>query len=367
MDGFINWPPSWTMLLFLPGLLIGFTGHELAHALVAFLLGDTTQVKRLTFNPLRHISWLGLAVFLLFGFGWAKPVQVDPSRFRLKNPAWGLFWVSIAGAAANFAICLFSFVGWVGIMAVAWSVNADFGKLYAFFANPEPALDIQGAAISLTIYVIWVNLVLGVFNLLPVPMLDGFQAIVSLYLAIRGKWPGDDTENEGLFRPVSKTPPAEDTADLTPAQIHFNIGLDYHKEEHYDEAIARYRQALAHDDQFALAYYNLGLACLAKGRHPLAASAFRAVLQSTWEPGLRSQAEQRLRELDRLEQDPSLALTIPPPLEPDRSPDLAAGEEADPAMIQRMWLRLAVGAVLVVFAAVGAWLFVLGATIQAVM
>ncbi len=366
MDGFINWPPSWTMLLFLPGLLIGFTGHELAHALVAFLLGDTTQIKRLTFNPLRHISWVGLVVFLLFGFGWAKPVQVDPNRFRLKNPAWGLFLVSIAGAAANFAICLVAFVGWVGIMMVAWLINADFGKLYAFFANPEPALDLQGAAISLTIYVIWVNLVLGVFNLLPVPMLDGFQAIVSLYLAIRGKWPGDGAEGAQQLRPPEETPSTEG-ADLTPAQIHFNIGLDYHKAGQYDEAIARYRQALAHDDRFALAYYNLGLAYLAKGRQPLAAGAFRAVLQSTWEPGLRSQAEQRLRELDRWEQDASLELTIPPPLEPNRSPDVAEGGEADPATIRRMWLRLAVGAVLTMFLAVGAWLFVLGATIQAAM
>ncbi|HFD39699.1 MAG TPA: tetratricopeptide repeat protein [Anaerolineae bacterium] len=365
MDEFINWPPAWTMLLFMPGLLIGFTGHELAHALVAFLLGDTTQIKRLTFNPLRHISWLGLAVFLLFGFGWAKPVQVDPTRFRLKNPAWGLFWVSIAGATANFVIFVIAIVGLSGVMVLASLLTgADFGTLYAFFANPKPAMDVQGAVIALTTYVAQVNLILAVFNLLPVPMLDGFQAILSLYFAIRGKWPGG-AEGGGPFRPT-QTPPAQEEV-LTPAQIHFNIGLDYHKAGQYDEAIARYRQALANDDQFALAYYNLGLAYLFKKRWSLAGSAFRAVLQSTWEPGLRSQAEQRLRELNRLEQDPTLDLPLPPPLEPDRAPDLAEGEDADPAMIRRMWLRLAVGAALTLILAAGAWLFVLGATIQAVL
>ena len=68
-----RWPPGWATLWLLPALFIGFTVHELAHALVAFLLGDTTQVERnrLSFNPLRHVSWVGMATFLLIGIGWA--------------------------------------------------------------------------------------------------------------------------------------------------------------------------------------------------------------------------------------------------------------------------------------------------------
>ena len=72
----IHWPPTWATLLLLPALFVAFTVHELSHALVAYLLGDTSQVERqrLSLNPLRHVSWVGLVVFLLFGFGWAKPV-----------------------------------------------------------------------------------------------------------------------------------------------------------------------------------------------------------------------------------------------------------------------------------------------------
>ena len=120
MDGSRILPPSWTTLLYLPALFVGFTVHELAHALVAYLLGDTSQVerKRLSFNPLRHVSWLGMVVFLLFGFGWAKPVWVDPNRFRIENRDFGLFLVSIAGACANL---LLAFLAFLGIMSTGIS------------------------------------------------------------------------------------------------------------------------------------------------------------------------------------------------------------------------------------------------------
>jgi Zn-dependent protease len=105
MDNLAPWPLAWSRLLFLPGLFVGFTVHELAHAIVAFSMGDTSQVERnrLSFNPLRHVSWLGLAVFMLMGFGWAKTVAVDPTRFRVKNAAFGMFLVAIAGAAPTCA------------------------------------------------------------------------------------------------------------------------------------------------------------------------------------------------------------------------------------------------------------------------
>ena len=113
MERFANWPPTWATLLYLPALFVGFTVHELAHALVAYLLGDTSQVerKRLSFNPLRHVSWVGMAVFLLVGFGWAKPIWVDPSRFAIKNRALGSFLVSIAGASANLLLAVVAFGG----------------------------------------------------------------------------------------------------------------------------------------------------------------------------------------------------------------------------------------------------------------
>jgi len=99
MTGFLGWPPTWATLLLLPALFLGFTVHELAHAVVAYLLGDTSQVerRRLSFNPLRHVSWLGLALFLLVGIGWAKPVWVDYSPLPIKNRSLGIFLVVVAG------------------------------------------------------------------------------------------------------------------------------------------------------------------------------------------------------------------------------------------------------------------------------
>ena len=96
MGDLLHWPPNWSTVLLLPALFVGFTVHELAHALVAYLLGDTSQVEgnRLSFNPLRHVSWVGMVVFLLFRFGWAKPVWMDASRFRIKNQAFGMFQVA---------------------------------------------------------------------------------------------------------------------------------------------------------------------------------------------------------------------------------------------------------------------------------
>ncbi len=91
MEDLFNWPPSWATLLYLPALFVAYTVHELAHATMAFALGDTSQVERhrLSFNPLRHVSWLGMLLFLLVGLPWAKPLWADPSRFRLKEPGPG--------------------------------------------------------------------------------------------------------------------------------------------------------------------------------------------------------------------------------------------------------------------------------------
>lgn len=383
MENLSQWPPSWTTLLLLPALLVGFTVHELAHALVAFLLGDTSQVerKRLSFNPLRHVSWLGMITFLLLGVGWAKPVWVDYARLRIRNRPLGLFLVSIAGATANLLVAV---AATFGVSLSAFIASAVTGRsaldLAMDLISISPGWTPEGIALALSSYMISVNLLLALFNLLPLPPLDGFRALTSLFTIVRNALQrrSDDVPLAGLGTPVVTTrpqPPAEPSpapdqaiesdgdgeAPLSPAQIHFNIGLDYHREGQYDEAIARYRQAVAHDDQMAIAYYNQGVAYWAKGRLPLAQGAFRAASQNGNDVSLQVQAGLRLSELVRAEQDPTYELPpAPPPLEPDQVPELVAvtPPPLDPGIQRRVWLRLALGGLGMIFLALSMWLYV---------
>lgn len=378
MENLSFWPPSWTTLLLLPALLVGFTVHELAHALVAFLLGDTSQVerKRLSFNPLRHVSWLGMVTFMLLGFGWAKPVWVDYERLRIGNRPLGMFLVSIAGAAANLLLAVIAIIG---VSASAFIASAATGRsawdLVMNLVRISPGWTPEGIALALSSYMITINLLLALFNLLPLPPLDGFRALMSLFTMVRNALQrrSDDVPLTGLgapamtLRPQSVAAPAratddgDDEAPMRPAQIHFNIGLDYHREGQYDEAIARYRQAVVHDEQMALAYYNQGLAYWAKGRLSLAQGAFRAASQSGDDVSLQVQAGLRLSELVRAEQDPGYELSpAPPPMEPHQVPVLVAvaSPPLDPGIQRRVWLRLALGGLGMGALALSMWLYV---------
>ena len=374
MDDLLAWPPTWSTLFLIPALLVGFTVHELGHAMVALLLGDTSQIERkgLSFNPLRHVSWLGMVAFLLFGFGWAKPMQVNYRRFHIKNAALGVFLVSIAGPAANVLTALFVALGLLvtaAIISIVSGIPLDQIQdlLVEFLVVSEPGPDTHGLVVALSWYMISINLSLAFFNMLPIPALDGFQALVSLYTMIRGALKG--TPVAGLLPRSHRGAALEELDPQSPAQIHFEIGLNYHKEGHLDEAIARYRQALVHDGQFALAYYNQGLAYWAKGRLPLAASSFKAVIPASQDPGIQTVASLRLRELARAQRDPQAQLDpAPPPLE---SRDGAMGPmngtpDLDPAMARRVWLRLGIGAALGLVLALLLWIVVTAVTLVAV-
>jgi Zn-dependent protease len=371
MERLFGWAPSWTVLLYLPALFVGFTVHELAHAIVAYLLGDTSQVerKRLSFNPLRHISWLGMIVFLLFGFGWAKPVRVDAARFRIENRAFGMFLVSIAGASANLLVAIIALAGLMGTgMVVSFLTGSSMWDVFQFLTARDLKLDLQGVAVALSSYMLIVNLVLAFFNLFPLPPLDGFQALMSLYTMIRGRLKRPAGVGPAP-RPSSATA-TEGDADRSPAQIHLRIGLEYHKAGQWDEAIARYRQAIAQDEHLALAYYNQGLVYLAKGRPSLAASAFKAAMQPGGDLGVRIEADRRLHELALAEQDPAAEPgSVPPPLEPGRTLELVPGAAPplDPAVVRRVWLRLGIGGVMLAISAVVIWFFVTGVALEAMM
>ncbi len=130
--------------------------HESAHGLAALALGDPTarNLHRLSLNPLRHIDWLGLAMMFVAGFGWAKPVPVDPRYFR--NPKWGMALTSLAGPASNFLLAAASVC-----LARVFANNA---ALLVFFGSTVPVL----------------SLGLGVFNLIPFPPLDGSKVLAAL-------------------------------------------------------------------------------------------------------------------------------------------------------------------------------------------
>jgi Zn-dependent protease len=145
--------------------------HEYAHGAMAKRWGDKTAQEqgRLTLNPMAHADLMGTILFPAFGmlsgipflFGWAKPVPIDPRRFRSFRQ--GLFWVSIAGVMMNFLLALLSAAACCAV--IKW-VSPDF---YLF----EPLVMMSRASISL-------NFALGIFNLIPIPPLDGSKVVESV-------------------------------------------------------------------------------------------------------------------------------------------------------------------------------------------
>jgi Zn-dependent protease len=143
------------LILLIPAFLVAVTVHELAHGVVADRLGDPTArlQGRLTLNPLPHIDPLGAVAFLLAGFGWAKPVPVN--SYNLRHPARDMVWIAAAGPLANFAV---AFVGLVAVILAQRTVTLPFVA--------EPLIGMLAAVYRF-------NLVLAIFNLIPLPPLDG--------------------------------------------------------------------------------------------------------------------------------------------------------------------------------------------------
>lgn len=153
--------------------LLAVICHEVAHGLAALAFGDTTarDAGRLTMNPVRHLDKAGTLVFVLtslftpFVFGWAKPVPITPHRFRHFRA--GMLVVSAAGAAANFllAALLYPLYLYLG------SLPVEESGLFSFFHEWLFTLAMYGVA---------VNIIIGAFNLLPIPPLDGSNIVAAL-------------------------------------------------------------------------------------------------------------------------------------------------------------------------------------------
>jgi Zn-dependent protease len=314
--------PSWTNLLIIPGIIAGFTVHELAHTLVAYLLGDLSQVERgrITLNPLRHISWFGTFTFVFFGFGWARPVQVDSRHFRRRYVA--MFLVAVSGAAANLLLAGFTLVLTIVLVSlVAIFSRQSPSEVLSLLLNVESVdhADIVSWTAAFTTYPIYANLALAFFNLLPFPTLDGFTALASLVGMLRVH------QNQQAEVPTRQEParaeqriPAKSRSKRRPADIHFNLGAEYHAASNYEDAIARYRQAIASDRHYGPAYVNLGLAYLAMNQRARAIHAFRGATQYATDEKSRNEAWAQLHKLS--ESPPLSVQTKPSPAKSEPSP-----------------------------------------------
>lgn len=143
-------------------VLLCLTVHETCHGLAALALGDPTakRMHRLSFNPLHHIDWLGLAAMFVCGFGWAKPVPVDMRYF--KNPKAGMALTALAGPVSNFLLALLAMLAASLMVRLAPVTGLTLWVLYFL-------IDLAILSIGL-----------GLFNLIPIPPLDGSKVLFSL-------------------------------------------------------------------------------------------------------------------------------------------------------------------------------------------
>jgi Zn-dependent protease len=149
------------MILLAPPILVALTFHEYAHGYVALRFGDPTakMAGRLTLNPLSHLDPIGTIMLFVVHFGWAKPVPVDPRYFR--NPKQDMLWVALAGPGANMVLAFIS-----GILLSMLGRGSLFGS--------------HNMLLIMLQYSLFINLALAVFNMLPIPPLDGSKVLRGL-------------------------------------------------------------------------------------------------------------------------------------------------------------------------------------------
>ena len=158
----LDWSVPMEILMSIIPALVCITLHELSHGYVAYKLGDNTakNMGRLTLNPIKHIDIFGLVMMVAFKFGWAKPVPVN--MYRFKNPKKGMAVTALAGPVSNFLLAL--------VLLVGARIMVDHA---AYSALNQGILDFLVSTAVLSIG-------LGLFNLVPIPPLDGAKVLFSL-------------------------------------------------------------------------------------------------------------------------------------------------------------------------------------------
>ncbi|MFQ6615790.1 MAG: site-2 protease family protein [Fidelibacterota bacterium] len=150
-------------ILLIPAILVAITFHEYAHGWVALRLGDPTAraAGRLTLNPVSHLDPVGTLMFFLVHFGWARPVPVDPTYFR--DPKQGMVRVAVAGPVINMVLAFLSGLAVTGLLVSGLGYTAG-----------------MAAVTTMLVLSLKINLALAVFNLLPIPPLDGSKVLYGL-------------------------------------------------------------------------------------------------------------------------------------------------------------------------------------------
>ncbi|MFN2355227.1 MAG: site-2 protease family protein [Desulfopila sp.] len=157
------------IILLAPPILLALTLHEYAHGYIANRLGDPTAKMsgRLTLNPLRHLDPFGAIAFFLINIGWARPVPVNGAYF--KNPRKDMLWVALAGPVTNLCLAVISAI----VAKIIFQLTLILPYSMLAEAIVVPLYEMLKASI-------WINLVLCIFNFLPIPPLDGSRIVVGL-------------------------------------------------------------------------------------------------------------------------------------------------------------------------------------------
>jgi len=152
------------LIFIVPAIIIGITIHEFSHAYVSSKLGDPTPrlQGRVTLNPLSHLEPFGLITLIIFGFGWGRPVQIEPRYY--KNPSRDRLLVSFAGPLSNLLVLI------IVSLILRFSGNIQWEWYW-----------------TLCLYIVQINAMLCIFNLLPIPPLDGSKILLEL-LPIKDKY-----------------------------------------------------------------------------------------------------------------------------------------------------------------------------------
>ncbi|MEG1996853.1 MAG: site-2 protease family protein [Clostridiales bacterium] len=152
------------LLFVVPAIIVALTFHEYAHARVAYAFGDPTakEAGRMNFNPFRHLDPIGTLLLIFAGFGWAKPVPINPWYFQ-GNRKKKIMAVSLAGPMMNIVEAL---VG-AGLLSLILHFVTSYSAVWQYF-------------VTLLSYFVMINVVLAVFNLIPIPPLDGSKILGGL-------------------------------------------------------------------------------------------------------------------------------------------------------------------------------------------